>query len=275
MKTHFFVCRLDSVDQGLDVLSKFSKKELAACSIRDVATDLKYTAKITKFLKTELDAGKDPSEEFVRWILKSDQMYSGAVNKGVIDRFRPIIRASVQKVFMDVVRRSVAAIDNQINTSQQIPPAETAPLHPSTDGDSEKLPPAVTRIATSDRELSVFAHFQKIFEASNFEKIMFDATLKKDVPVELKYKDTTAYFSIYLNKTSAWVARYFDSPKQPSITFNIDEAIGSSLVPDGFERMPGTAFGDFRIKISCPEDVLRLDAIVMASFQKMIKDSRG
>lgn len=271
----FFVCRIDSVDQGLDVLSKFSKRELAACSIRDFATDLKYTAKITKFLKTELDAGKDPSEEFVRWILKSDQMYSGVVNKCVVDRFRPIIRASIQKVFMDVVRRSVAAIDNQINTPQQTLPTESIPTQSSADGDSEKQPPTTARIVTSDRELSVFACFQKIFEASSFEKVIFDGTLKKDVLAELKYKDTTAYFSIYLNKTSYWVARYFDSPKQPSVAFNIDEAVGAPLVPDGFERMPKSAHGDFRVKISCPEDILRLDAVVMASFQKTIKDSRA
>jgi hypothetical protein len=264
----FFFCHLDAVDQGLDVLIKFSKKEFAVASVRDYATDLKYTAKITRFLKTELDAGRDPSEEFVRWILSLE--YPGRVTQAVVEKFRPIIRTSLSKVFMDVVRRSVAAIDTQINTSQPVaPPIEQE----QPDIQVEKAEEGKSKIITTERELAVFANIQKIFDTSTIERTIFDATLRKEVPVELKYKDTTAYFGMYLNKSKNWFLRFFDG-KDLIIALNLNDSEGCALLPEGFERVPANAHGSFRVKIFNPEDLFRLEVLIREALQKTIKESR-
>ena len=58
----FHIVRLDGADQGLDVLARFAKSVFSPESIRDYATELRYTAKIASFLRNELDIKyRDPS----------------------------------------------------------------------------------------------------------------------------------------------------------------------------------------------------------------------
>lgn len=77
----FHTTRLDSPDQGLDVMLRFCREYFSPEAIRDYATELLYTSRIAAFLRNELDLrDKDLSEYFIRWILKSDGLYDGVVN---------------------------------------------------------------------------------------------------------------------------------------------------------------------------------------------------
>jgi hypothetical protein len=44
-----------------------------------------------------------------------------------------------------------------------------------------------------------------LFESSLYStKTIYDATLKKEIALELGYKDTTTYFGVYINKPNNW-----------------------------------------------------------------------
>lgn len=96
----FHIARVDTVDQGLDVVARFAKAVFSPEAIRDYATELRYTTQIAAFLRAEIDLKeKEPSEYFVRWILKSDKMYDGGVvNGNVVERFKPIVKAGLPKI---------------------------------------------------------------------------------------------------------------------------------------------------------------------------------
>jgi hypothetical protein len=74
----FHIVKLDAVDQGLDILGRFHKSVFSPDAIRDFATQLNYTAKISQFLRRELDLGeREPSDTFVRWVLGEERSYTG------------------------------------------------------------------------------------------------------------------------------------------------------------------------------------------------------
>ena len=125
----FHISRLDSPDQGLDVLLRFCREYFSPEAIRDYATELLYTVKTASFLRAELDLrDKDPTEYLVRWILKSEGFYDGVVNANVVDRFAPIVKNGLSRVLREIVRRSVSAMDEQAApTVNQPPTAAVAP----------------------------------------------------------------------------------------------------------------------------------------------------
>lgn len=98
------------MDLGLDVVSRFHRTQFSPGAIREFATELNFTAKMVAFLRSELDLrSRDPSDLLVRWVLDAEGMYEGRVVASVVERFRPVVKNSLQIVLRDIVRRSVAA----------------------------------------------------------------------------------------------------------------------------------------------------------------------
>ncbi|MFM8330301.1 MAG: type I restriction endonuclease [Candidatus Methylumidiphilus sp.] len=274
----FHIVRLDAADQGLDVLVRFSRQFFSPEAIRDFATELLYTANIAAFLRSEIDLReKDPSEYFIRWILKSEKMYDGVVNQNVIERFRPIVKAGLTRVIREVVRRSVIAMDVEAARNEFNEPI------PSADSvlgiDAEKSAVAVddaidlskSAILTTDRELALFGIAKDIFEKSSFaSSTIFDASTRKDTTISIAYKDTTGYFGVYFNKPSWWILRAVTEAKKPWIGFNIPVDLGLSVLPSSFVRLDPSPFAEFRVAISAPEDLKKLEAVLLASFEQAI-----
>jgi predicted type IV restriction endonuclease len=280
----FHIVKIDSADQGLDVLARFAKAVFCPEAIRDYATELRYTAQVAEFLTDELDLkDREPSEYFVRWILKADKMYSGVVNANVIDRFRPITKAAITRVIRDIVRRSIIAMDQvaaQNTNAQPIVPQLTKNSTEGTnlcsgveklnDDNVQEIKPT---IVTSDRELKAFGIIKNQFEQSVFSKAtIFDASTRKDVPISIAYKDTTGYFGIYFNKPSWWIIRVVIESKKPWIGFNVDEVIGKELIPEGMVKLDAHPYADFRVAINTIDDLDRLNRLIFKSFEKVIND---
>jgi len=282
----FHVARLDAADQGLDVVARFAKPVFSAEAIRDYATELRYTAQIAAFLRQELDLkDREPSEYFLRWVLKADQMYDGVVNSNVLDRFRPIAKDALTRVIREIVRRSINAMEQEA-AHQVTLPAGQSPLSPSVNSGSEPMPGSqefspddkaaeVVRpgIETTERELRAFAIVKNQFERSPFITTnVYDSVTRKNVPLVLSYKDTTGYFGIFFNKPSWWIMRLYVEGRKNWVGFNVDETVGAPLIPEGMVRLESHPFASFRIQIADPEDIEKLHGLVLASFQKTVHD---
>jgi hypothetical protein len=265
----FIQTSIEALD-ATDTLVKFSKNTFTAESIRDYATENIYTEKIAKFLKSEFDLrDKDPSEYLIRWVLKSESMYEGVVNSNVVDRFRGLIKKAYSQVLRDIVKRSIASIDNAV-------------IHETHSSISEKLSAPIvedkskTRIFTSDNELKCYEVLRALFESSLYStKTIYDATLKKDVALELGYKDTTSYFGVYINKPNNWIARIAIDTKSTWIAFNLNEPRFSELLPSSFTRLEASSLGECRCAISNPDDLNGLTRIFYASLDQLIEDKKN
>lgn len=270
----FHTVKLEAADQGLDVMARFGKGVFSPEAIRDYATELKYTASIANFLRDELDLkDRDPSESLIRWILKSEKMYDGIVNANVVDRFRPIAKAAITRVVREIVRRSI--------TAMEVEAANTSSSQPSSavDAPSEKMGYEIEQIdsprsiVTTERELKCFEIAKSIFDNSGFaNSVIYDASLKKEVPIEFAYKDTTGYFGLYLNKPAWWVARIVIEAKKPWIGFSLDKGAIEKLLPEGFVMLESGAFSESRVAISNPEDLVKLGGLFLATIKSMIQD---
>lgn len=272
----FHVVRLESVDQGLDVMARFAKPVFSAEAIREFATELKYTASIATFLRGELDLkDRDPSEYFIRWVLKAESMYDGIVNANVVERFRPIAKSALTRVVREIVRRSVAAMDQQAAEPSN-PQSDSATQDQSQETfDHETAADGSRQIQTTERELRAFQIVKHLFETSEVaSRQIFDATLKKDVPIELAYKDTTGYFGIYLNKPSWWALRIVSEAKKPWVGFSLTKEQLANHLPSDFQILESSAFAESRVGITDIEDLNRLKPAILAAIQQVILERK-
>lgn len=299
--TPFYVLKLDGIDLGLDVLSRFHKSTFSPGAIREFATELNYTAKITTYLRGELDLrNRDPSDVLVRWVLAGEGMYDGRVVASVVERFRPIVKNALQLVLRDIVRRSVAALDEGVTAPESqrrdgdasasaattgpspTPPATTAPA--GSPGGDPSAPPAsgadapeaaARQPVTTAAELAAFAMIKSQFETSALARgKIFDAAVRKEVAIELGYKDTTVYFGVYFNKPGWWFARLQLDGKQPWIALNVPADAAPSLLPPGFTLLPPSAFGDVRVGLRGPDDLHALNRILFAAMSRTVEERR-
>lgn len=284
----FYKARLDSPDPGFDVIARFHKSVFSHEAIREFATELNYRSKMVSFLRRELDLrDREPSEGFVRWVLASDRMYDSRVTANVVERMSPIVKNALAIVLRDVVRRSLAAMDHQVTVAEeggqqgpetmddndpagdsQLPDTENA----ETNGAPEEIAP---RIDTTENELECFAVIKRIHESSRWNgQTIFDPTAGKDTPIEIAYKDTTGYFGVYFNKPSWWIVRIVAEAKTPWIGFNLEQSVFNELAPRGLNVLNPSPWAPIRVQISGPDDIAKLEPLLIAAFEKTVSDRR-
>lgn len=270
----FHTFRVDAMEQGFDVLGRFHRASLSADAIRDYATELNYTAKIVAWLRDQIDLrDRDASDGFVRWVLSAEGMYDGRQTAGVIDRFRPLVKNALRTMLRDIVRRSVAALDEGVTAPEppqpQVPELDDVPDVPA---EVEVEEQGSARIVTTERELAAFAILREQFERSALaEQTLFDPSLRREVPIELSYKDTSGYFGVYFNKPSFWFARLAIDARHPWVGLTIPISDIQGLVPGGFEILAPHPFAQTRIAISSPDDLRALEPVLLAAMGAVIR----
>jgi hypothetical protein len=270
----FFVFRVDHIDPRVEVLARFSKSSFDAQSIRDFATDLIYTATITAFLREQLDLrGRPPAEEFTRWILSDKQIYEGGrVTASVVERFQPIIGSALSTVLREIVRRSVAAIDQGVNEPAVVevaPVPVAAPSAAASDADAKR------GIVTTEAELRAYEIVRNVLtRAGVLQEQIFEPSVRREVAIELGYNDTTAYFGCYLNKSSWWIARLWLDVRQPSVGFPLPVEALRPLLPVGMELIGERAHAPSGVRIGSADDLALLGDALVASARYVIEQRR-
>lgn len=268
----FYISKLDTSERGLDVVIRFSKKVFSAEAIRDYATELKFTARIEKFLTEQLDIRERmPSESFVRWVL-GEGIYDGRITANVVDRFAPITKEALQRVQMRQVRRSIARMEEGVSSGGSCCEQEESELLLSMVGNNAEDENIERKgINTTDEEMEAFALIRKIaMDAGITTGQIYDPGRRKDDSIEIGYRDTTGYFSIYLNKTSWWCVRLNFDAKQKWIGFPYE--CTAALKSEGLVILPQSNIATVRVQIDGPADLLKLKDLIVASMQRLIEE---
>ena len=271
----FHVAKLDAMDNGIEVLPRFSKIQFSPASINEYATELLYTAKIAEFLRNEIDLkDQTPSEYFIRWVLKSPNMFDGIVNANTVERFRGITKSALSRVIKGIVRRSISAMDDEVSKpedNQQNKPSNTETVTTPNTGEQE-IKENNPNIITTENELKFFDNVRKIFEEAGYNgKTIYEPGKRQNVPIELSYKDTTSYFGVYLNKPAWWFVRGYIENKTPWLGFNLPTEVAEPLVSDKSIILPYNTFPGIRIAINSVDDVFKYKNLVIASIEATIK----
>lgn len=264
----FHIVNLEAQEQGLETFARFQKHVFSPEIIRDFASELQYTAKMVNFFRSELDIrDSEPSDSLVRWVMASPGMFDARLTSNQVERFRPIVKTALQKVLREIVRRSVAALDEELSSPvQSIQQPEMVQITASVLVEPDK---ESAKIVTTEAELECFAIIKNIFESNSIsKKLILDPSTKKEAPLEIGYKDTSYYFGIYLNKPAWWFCRIVIEAKSKWIGFDLDPANAKFITPPGYEVLEEAAHSRFRVSISKPQDIEGLkDLIIMAAKQ--------
>ena len=236
----FFISNFESVEQGLEVLARFQKDVFSPEAIREYATELTYKANIIDFLSSQIDVREGVlSESFIRWILKEGDIYQGSITSRLVDSFEPIVKDALQYVIKKIVRRSVAAMDSGVSTSdKKTKKIENKEVElkqikkQEIDADDSQ-----NQDDEMDELLKFFSEVKKLFEASEFNgKTIYNPATKQRETIELAYRKTSAYFNIYFNKSSWWNMRLNLLPRKSWLGIDIQKKKADKLIPKHFEN---------------------------------------
>lgn len=186
---------LDIDDFKIAELKKFSKQTFDIDTIFSTASELKYTKLIKDYLNKEMQA---PDDDFVRFIISS--FYNGVKTQNVVDRFRPIVKKSLNQFVSDFMNDKIKTLLNENNDTEEVEESEIVePVEVSENG-----------IVTTKEELEAFEIVREILS-------------EVVEPADITYKDVQTYFGVlYKGNIRKWICRlYLD--KKKSIVISDDD----------------------------------------------------
>lgn len=182
----------------LNELKKFHKDNFSVDDISSTASELKYSKSIREFMSEQLE---EPSDDFVKYILS--EIYTGTRTQNVIEKFRPIIKKSLNTYISELMNDKISAALKTDETKEDKSEKNNTPAN----SEPEEI---ISKINTTEYEIEAFYIIKSILG----EKIDLN---------RITYKDTESYFNILLdNNTRKWLCRLRLEGKKHSIAFPTD-----------------------------------------------------
>lgn len=165
-------------------LKKFHKNAFDVETIFDTAEELKYSNEIIKFMSQQL---RTPSDDFVRYIL--GEVYSGTRTQNVVDKFRDIVKRSLNQFINDLMSDKITTALRASATPEE--EDEVVPEDSAAATKEETTP----RIVTTEEELEAYFIVRHILEEIVDRERIY-------------HRDTESYFGIILdNNRLKWICR--------------------------------------------------------------------
>ena len=169
---------LDIKERCVNELKKFHKDNFDTEAMSNTASELKYLNEINQLMAQQL---KSPSDNFIKYVL--DEIYPGKRTQNVIDKFKEIIKNSLNQFINELMNDKITAAlktNDEQNKVQVVPNIET-----------ELIP----KIITTEDEL----------EGYFIVKHLIGEILSKD---KITYRDTESYLGVlYDNNNRKWICR--------------------------------------------------------------------
>jgi hypothetical protein len=171
-------------DFGLTQLKRFVKASFDLQDLLGAAERLKYARALSAYLEREFQS---PSDELVR--LVASQVYEGRFSKGVVDKFRPVVKSALANLVHDRIERRLQAA---LASEEHGTVAPTAPAP-----DDQPLPEGVVavdgEVVTTQQEVdgyhivraivaqAVPAERVHIRDAKSYCSVLFDDNNRKPI----------------------------------------------------------------------------------------------
>ncbi|WP_331000990.1 type I restriction endonuclease [Nostoc commune] len=251
-KEPFFTFNILEYDtKDIDNLKFFHRDNFQVTAITNHAEEMVYVKGMTQLLGNLL---RSPSEEFVRFLVAElgtvapSYEIQGRITGKVIDKFKPIVKKSIQGSLVELMTRSL---------SQEITQPVEVEVEQEIEEEEKQQDPQESRIVTTAEEIEAFEKIKAITKTSTSYNF------------ELQYKDTASYFGINLGKSSWWFMRlYLSSQKKSFITrLSIDEV--KSLSSNFEVQEVAASLGDAASKviISSVSDFDKLASLILKCYE--------
>ena len=167
-------------------LKKFHKSNFNLEEIFSTASELKYSNEFKNILSQEL---QNPTDDFIRLFL--NKTYSGRLTQNVVDKFKPILKKSLNNYISELMNEKIKAAlgtdDEKSKATDNIPEKAADVIQEEHNKSSE--------IITTDEELEAYFIIKNL--------------LKDIVPMtDITYRDTISYINIlYKDNGRKWICR--------------------------------------------------------------------
>jgi predicted type IV restriction endonuclease len=254
----FFIFNVLDYDQKqVENLKFFHRENFDALVIKRHAEEMVYLSGMTQLVDNLL---RSPSDEFIRFLVSqlgnvgSRYAIESRINNRIIEKFRPIVKKSIQGSLVELMTQSInkemgqaSYISSPIQLIEEVEEIQDVP-----EQDLEDI-----RVETTDEELEAFEKIKSIAARSNAHSL------------EVKYKDVVSYFGVNVGKTTWWFLRLYLSPKKKSFVTRLplDEV---KVLASGFEVQEMSAsFGDAasRVVISSVDDLDKLSDVILKCYE--------
>ncbi len=169
---------LDVKEPQVPELKKFCKALFSVDEISSRAAVLKYSNEFRAIFSEML---ANPSDDIVRLFLRD--VYSGLKTQSVIEKFRPILKKSLNEYISETMNDKIKAALGAESTTIESAPTQPEPDFPVETEQTEH--DTASKIVTTGEELEAFSIVKDLLE----EIIE---------PECITYKDTTNYFGVLL-----------------------------------------------------------------------------
>lgn len=189
---------LNLKDNQIAELKKFHKSNFSIDEVLNIASELKYTTEIKRLFNEQLN---NPNDEFVRLFL--NDIYSGVKTQNVIDKFRPIVKKSLNQYLSETMNDKIkTALDVEISENAQVSETDE---NGEQEGTEEKES-SNHKIVTTQEELEAY------FIVKNILKDVVEN------PADITFKDTESYMGVlYKNNTWKWICRFILTSNQKTM----------------------------------------------------------
>ena len=198
--TPFFELDLLGIKESdVPELEHFSKQSFDVERTYYRASELKHSNKIRKFFSEQL---ADPSDDFVRLMINC--AYDGVKTAAVLERFRPIVRHTLNTLISELMNERI-----------------TAALKKHSDNDAAKEKEAQANNEEADDLADSIANSIEVTQEELQAYYIVKAILGEKVDVsKITYKDTSSYFAVlYDGMVTKWICRFRFGDRKKTLTF--------------------------------------------------------
>lgn len=179
---------LDIKEPQVAELKKFCKSNFDVDTIFDIASELKY---VNAFKNLFLEQLQSPTDDFTKLFL--NDIYSGVKTQNVIDKFRPILKKSLNQCITETMNDKIKTVLDKSDVAEEEQP------------DLPEEQKREKNITTTDEELEGY------FIVKN---ILKDVVSMDDI----FYRDNESYMNVlYKNSRNKWICRFVFTDTQKYI----------------------------------------------------------
>jgi len=245
---------LDYDQKQIENLKFFHRDNFDSSIIKRHAEEMVYLKGMTQLVDNIL---RSPSDDFIRFLVSQlstiapNYAIAGRVTNKVVDKFRPIVKKSIQSSLVDLMTQSInREIGQPGAVSTEPEEIEAEEIQDEQGLESEK-------VETTTEELEAF------------EKVKAIANRSTANSLEVKYKDVISYFGINVGKTTWWFLRFYLSPKKKSFVTRLPVNEVRSLASNFEVQEMSASMGDAasRVIISSVNDLDTLADLILKCYE--------
>jgi predicted type IV restriction endonuclease len=253
-------------DREVENLSRYTLDSFQFDAVQSHAQDLLFIEKVTGLINELL---RNPSEDFVRFLLKDLNLVQGNLTAKVVERFVPIVKKAIQTTLVEMMTKSlrheiaqpetppapavVALTPPAPSVAARVapPPRVTVPAEET----SGEAAPAAGKVETTEEELALFELTKAICAES--------ATAKS----ALAYKDTVTYFGVNLGRVTRWFLRYYGNGAKKFVVIRLPVDVAKAGAQGVEIESVGDETDRCRINVQGPQDIERFKPLVLQAYE--------